>query len=76
MDITCPEFEPIEVTSDYGSRETSGAEADPIMGFCLTEFGRTGKWAPFLFFKDGDSLGNKNFISYRIFNYSNCREDR
>ena len=42
MDITCPEYEAIEATSDYGSRETSGAEADPIMGFCLTEFGRTG----------------------------------
>ena len=42
MDITCPEYEAIEATSDYGSRETSGAEADPIMGLCLTEFGRTG----------------------------------
>ena len=85
MDITCPDFEPIEPTSDYGSRETSGAEAEPIMGFCLTDFGRTGNWVPlqklflnylcldgkysqivyageFLFFQDGDALGNNNFI--------------
>ena len=42
MDITCPDYKAIEATSDYGSREKSGAEADPITGFCLTKFGKTG----------------------------------
>ena len=42
MDITCPDFCPIEsATSDYGSRETSGSE-EPLGGFVLTNFGRTG----------------------------------
>ena len=82
MDITCPDFCLIEsATSDYGSRETSSSEAEPIAGFCLTDFGRTGtqdaRWyriywilcldgkhtqivfaGEFLFFKDGDTLGN------------------
>ena len=31
MDITCPELVPIEVTSDYGSRDTSD-------NFCIGGF--------------------------------------
>ena len=45
MDITCPEFCPIEsATSDYGSRDTSGAE-ETIGTFLLTSYGSPGKFS-------------------------------
>ena len=35
MDITCPQLANIEGnTSDYGSKENSKAEENPIEGFC------------------------------------------
>ena len=34
MDITCPELEAMDGTSDYGSRETSGNDESKVQGFC------------------------------------------